>query len=1458
MKAAPNAPADLRVSSRPRSRRSLNALDFVLLATALALPGTAHGQPAAPASEELAPLSEVLVIETPPMAAVVLQTVTASVEPYRFADAFPVAVSPASHGRWEATGGGRTAVWRVRVLSDGANSLNFGFTRYRMPPGGWLRIYAPDEREVLGPYTEADNESHGELWTPLVSGGEAVVEVRVPAGRIGELELELGAVNRGFRDLTPARVVSPDHGSCHVDVACSDADPYREQVRSVGLVVVDGIFACTGVLLNNTAGNGKPYFLTADHCGFGLQAASSAGTVVVYWNYESPTCGNRTGGSFAHHQTGAWLRARNFAYDLVLVELDDMPDPALDLFLAGWDRGDALPTSAVGIHHPHDHVKSISLTDGPFTTTGQYLDPTVDGGGYLRVAGWDQGATEDGSSGSPLFDQNKRVIGHLSGGYASCETSDLATWYGRLAKAWTGGGTPDSRLSDWLDPMGLGQTAIDGLDLNAAPDKVGTLDDKALRLADPETERALSFDMSYGFRDRDGDTLTYAASSSDETKATASATSSMVTIAPVAEGVATVTVTATDVDGSNRTATQTFLATVGDNRSPEPVGTLAPLAPQIADGAREVNVSSAFQDRNSDVLTYGVSSSAAAVATATVSGSTVTVTPVSPGTAAVTVTATDAAGSNTTARQRFAVVVANRPPEAVGTLPGLALAVDEAFRWVDASAGFRDPDNDRLSYTAASSDDLVATATAAGHALTIVRATVTVTPISRGTATISVTATDKEGSGMSVTQTFDVKVGNYPPQPVGTLTGPDLRVGAGNGVVEVAAAFEDPENDTLTYAASTSAPAVAGASVSGSRVTLAPVGLGNATITVTATDIAGSNTPATQRFDVRVRPRRGVTVSTAALTVDEGSSGNYTVVLDSEPTGEVVVTPRVVSSTKVTVDPASLTFDELDWQTPRTVTVEGVDDQDAVAEPPVTIRHQVSGSDYGSVSVGSVRVTVVEDDAPTLSVEAVAASEVAGSLTFEVTLSIASSSAVEVDYATFDGSGAAGARAGSDYTAASGTLTFLVNSTASRQIVVDITDDTDDEEEEETFRLTLRNAQHASLAGGGSTLQVTGTIEDNDEPEVEVSFGSSSYGVTEGRTVDVAVRLDRDPERDLEIFLQETHHGGATDADYSGVPVSVAFGPGVRTQEFLFAATDDSADDDGESVVLSFVSLPTRVGGGGETTLAIQDNDGSGSPGSPGSPGGPGGDDEDDDDDDGGGVQPPPPSPPPPSGPPKADFTLTAECAGDLCRARTDVPVTFEDTSAGHVESRRWDFGDGTASRNRRIAHVWSSPGYYEVSLSVSDGTTVSTAKQVFLVEASDPAGTCEADAQTLCLQDSRYSVAVEWLTAEGGRGPGSVVHESTNDSGLFTFFSEDNWEVLIKVLDGCAVNGHVWAYGASTTDLGYTIRVTDTATGAVKEYRNEPGLPAPAITDGRAFPEGCRRASDGGRSGSAAASPRP
>ncbi len=124
--------------------------------------------------------------------------------------------------------------------------------------------------------------------------------------------------------------------------------------------------------------------------------------------------------------------------------------------------------------------------------------------------------------------------------------------------------------------------------------------------------------------------------------------------------------------------------------------------------------------------------------------------------------------------------------------------------------------------------------------------------------------------------------------------------------------------------------------------------------------------------------------------------------------------------------------------------------------------------------------------------------------------------------------------------------------------------------------------------------------------------------------------------------------------------------------------------------------------------------------------------------------------------------------------------------------------------------------------------------------------GSCRADLERVCLQDSRFEVKAQWWRPNGASGAGLVVPEGTDDSGLFRFFDSRNWEVLIKVLDGCANNGHIWVLGASTTDLGYRIAVTDTVTGERRQYENQPGRPAPAIVDNEAFSAPC--AGRGGR----------
>ena len=147
---------------------------------------------------------------------------------------------------------------------------------------------------------------------------------------------------------------------------------------------------------------------------------------------------------------------------------------------------------------------------------------------------------------------------------------------------------------------------------------------------------------------------------------------------------------------------------------------------------------------------------------------------------------------------------------------------------------------------------------------------------------------------------------------------------------------------------------------------------------------------------------------------------------------------------------------------------------------------------------------------------------------------------------------------------------------AEKDITVAIAHD-NDVEPNETFTITLAYSHPGEphLQGGRATATVT--ITDDDVPAVSLSFEQASYTVTEGSRVSVKVTLSADPERTITIPLISTYQGGASNADYSGVPPNLIFNSGGTEQSFTFTATQDSQDDDGESVELAFGTLPASM-----------------------------------------------------------------------------------------------------------------------------------------------------------------------------------------------------------------------------------------------------------------------------------------
>jgi hypothetical protein len=161
--------------------------------------------------------------------------------------------------------------------------------------------------------------------------------------------------------------------------------------------------------------------------------------------------------------------------------------------------------------------------------------------------------------------------------------------------------------------------------------------------------------------------------------------------------------------------------------------------------------------------------------------------------------------------------------------------------------------------------------------------------------------------------------------------------------------------------------------------------------------------------------------------------------------------------------------------------------------------------------------------------------------------------------------------------------------------------------------------------------------------------------------------------------------------------------------------------------------------------------------------------------------------------------------------------------------SYHWSTGESGSS----ISHTWSSAGTYTQSCTVTDSAGKTATSNSMTIVAS-PSGGC-ADPKVVCLSNNRFSVRVTWKTSSDS-GTGTPI-KFTPDSGLFWFFGSDNIEVLLKVLNACSYNNRYWIFAAATTDVEYTITVTDTLTGRVKTYFHAGGSPAPAITDTDAIP---------------------
>ncbi len=409
---------------------------------------------------------------------------TGHLKSYHFARERLVDLTPESHGSWETFEGHR--IWRVHIISPGALSLGLVLNSYRLEDGVKLFVYNPDMTQVKGAFTSGNNKASGVLPVGHLPGEELIVEMQVPGDVNDYGEIRVESVSHAFRSAgqsaglaaCPAGEFGCSQG-CMLDVNCEEGADWQLTKRSVVRVFTTTLY-CSGVLVNNSAYDGTPYIITAEHC---INKQYYADRTVFQFNYESPNCFG-TNGPLNMSISGAELISVGDSIDFSLAKLSLTPPDDFDVYYAGWDRSDFQTTATATIHHPWGDVKKITSDyEAPSRTTKPSDVPYNDLDDYHYfsfwwIRWWDEGSTQGGSSGSPLFNADQKLIGTLSGGVAACGDSigydyekeriiynqafNYDDYYTRFSMAWDYNGESGPSLKPWLDPGNTGVMALGG------------------------------------------------------------------------------------------------------------------------------------------------------------------------------------------------------------------------------------------------------------------------------------------------------------------------------------------------------------------------------------------------------------------------------------------------------------------------------------------------------------------------------------------------------------------------------------------------------------------------------------------------------------------------------------------------------------------------------------------------------------------------------------------------------------------------------------------------------------------------------------------------------------------------------------------------------------------------------------------------------------------------------------
>ncbi len=319
---------------------------------------------------------------------------------------------------------GKGTLWRLRISTQNAKSVQVVFSSFVIPHGAKLFLYNESKSQLAGSFTALNMHPDSSFYVADFRGDHVIMEYFEPEQIEFEGKVIIGAIAQAYKDLLE---VMADEDFININCPIGkDAQIPKHAVckmsfRSDG----GGQSLCTGSLINNAENDGAPYFLTANHC---INTTAEARSLITYFNYENAGCNGETLTPLS--LSGATLLSTSKSSDYTLLLLSETPTPDYQPYYAGWNVRDTAYQKVVSIHHPEGYTKKISY-DYDSIQTNSYSLNWDDGtrspvGSHWQVE-FDEGTTSQGSSGGPLFNANYQIIGQLHGG------SDNVEFYGNLA-----------------------------------------------------------------------------------------------------------------------------------------------------------------------------------------------------------------------------------------------------------------------------------------------------------------------------------------------------------------------------------------------------------------------------------------------------------------------------------------------------------------------------------------------------------------------------------------------------------------------------------------------------------------------------------------------------------------------------------------------------------------------------------------------------------------------------------------------------------------------------------------------------------------------------------------------------------------------------------------------------------------------------------------------------------------